>query len=762
MKGLLLFCVCASFVLSGVSQPAEFAYIDPRVGTDANAMNVAGRFGSGTEVYGQTLPAVLEPNGMNFWTPQTRDTENKGVAPYYYKDSLLQGFRNSHWIVGGCTQDYGTVTLFPSTNIEHFLPQERATLFSHDDENSTPSYYSVRLKGSGIFAEMTGRSRSAIFRFTYPADSSAYLLVNPNSDEGQGYIEIDTLKREIRGFNPIHRIYQGWGQATGYSGHFVIKFEAEIASFGTWRDNQAYPGNISIGHEKNIGLYVSFKKTGHPITVRVASSFVDVKGAERNLEAEIAHSDFDKIHKKLNAIWAKQLEKVAVRDADSVLCLKFYGAMYRASFLPREINDVDGRYPKFSGGGMILQSEKGKSVYDDFSMWDTYRALHPLLVLISPKKSGDMMQSLVSKYEQGGWLPIFPCWNSYTAAMIGDHCIAAIGDAVVKGVGGFNIEKAYEAMRQNAFESPASMEDYANGMGRRALDSYLQYGYIPLEDKVKEAFHTKEQTSRTLEYAYDDFVLSQVAKRLHQDEDWQQLVKRSRYYKNVIDPQSGYANGRYSDGHFFENNKVEAYARYVTEGAPCHYTWYVPHDPYGLMAAMGGKEKYIEKLDYLFDNNLYWHGNEPCHHVAYMYNYAGQPWKTQQIVRDVLNTEYGEMPSGLAGNDDAGQMSAWLIFSALGFYPVCPGSPYYIIGSPQCDKAILNMENGRKFIVKARKTGKDNRYIQSVALNGEPYTKNYLSHFDIVRGGKMEFVMGDIPNKVWGSKPADCPPVLLP
>ncbi|MCQ2153234.1 MAG: GH92 family glycosyl hydrolase [Bacteroidales bacterium] len=725
-------------------------YIDTRVGTDANALNSGSRFGSGTEVFGQTLPAVTEPNGMNFWTPQTRDTEKKGVAPYYYRDTLLQGFRNSHWIVGGCTQDYGTVTIFPATGVGEVLPERRATVFDHRDEVATPSYYSVYLKGSGILAEMTGRSRSAIFRFTYPEGEPSYLIVNPNSDEGCGYVEIDTLKREIRGYNPIHRIYQGWGEPAGHSGHFVIRYYDDIESFGTYGREGLNEGSTGIGGAKDIGLYVRFRRTGGPVTVKVSSSFTDLEGAGRNLDSEIPHSDFDRTRSELSGIWEKHLGRVEAASADTVLCRKFYGALYRASFLPRTISDADGRYPQFASGVPVLTSDTVH--YDDFSMWDTYRALHPLLVLLDPKKDGDMMQSLVDKYEQGGWLPIFPCWNSYTAAMIGDHCIAALGDAIVKGVDNFDVETAYEAMRKNAFETPADSIEYAGGMGRRALKSYLEYGYIPLEDEVREAFHSREQTSRTLEYAYDDFVLAQVALKLGRKDDYARLIARSRNYRNVIDPSTGYANGRYADGRFFEHNDVDAYARYVTEGAPCHYTWYVPHDPYGLMEMTGGRDGYVGKLDRLFTERLYWHGNEPCHQVAYMYGYAGQAWKTQKYVRDILDNEYADMPGGLAGNDDAGQMSAWLIFSSLGFYPVCPGKAEYMIGSPQFDRAVLHLEGGRSFTILTVKTGTDNRYVQSVTLNGRAYDSCRLKHGDLVGGGVMVFTMGDTPNEKWGTE----------
>ena len=731
-RTIIVFVILAGLVLGGCRGDLT-SYIDTRVGTDANALGGESRFGKGSEEYGQTLPSVLEPNGMNFWTPQTRATERKCLAPYYYRDSLFQGFRGSHWIVGGCTQDYGSMTLFPSTDPSKVLPSERAVRFSHSDETATPSYYAVYLQGSGVFAEMTGRSRSAIFRFSYPSDAPACLIVEVNSDEGQGFIEIDTLRREIRGFNPVHRIYQGKGEAAGFAGYFVVRYYDEVKSCEVWRRDSA------------TGACITFKREnpGRSVIVTAASSFTGIDGARRNLDAEIPNADFDAVRRKLESIWQKHLSRVRVSGDDAEMLRKFYGSMYRASFLPRTISDVDGRYPAFSTGSPIMADSRPH--YDDYSMWDTYRALHPLITLLDPRRSGDMMQSLVDKYKQGGWLPIFPCWGSYTSAMIGDHCIAAMSDAIVKGVDNFDILTAYEAMRRNAFESPSDSAEYAGGKGRRALGSYLRYGYIPLEDEVKEAYHTREQTSRTLEYAYDDFALSQVALMLHRDEDYEILRKRSLNYRNVFDPASGWVGGRYADGRFCDDNRVECLSPYITEGAPCHYSWYVPHDPCGLMEVMGGRERYVEKLDSLFAENLYWHGNEPCHQVAYMYDFAGQSWKTQDQVRRILDREYGDIPGGLAGNDDAGQMSAWLVFSCLGFYPVCPATPYYMLGAPQFEKAVLQVGRGRTFTIKARMTGSDNRYVQSVTLRGKPYVENYITHSDIMKGGVMEFVMGDCP-----------------
>lgn len=741
---------------------SRLSYVDTRVGTAPSTTRTAGMFGKNTEEYGQTLPAVLEPNGMNFWTPQTRDSEEKCIAPYYYRDSLFQGFRNSHWIVGGCTQDYGSMTLMPLYGTLRCQAGERATRFSHADEVATPAYYAVSLPDEGIRAELTARSRSAIFRFTYQQAGKAYLVVTPNSDEGQGFVCIDTVNNRIYGYNPVHRIYQGWGQPAGFSGHFVVEFQKKISGYGTFSADSLFEAVSQQTGRPAVGIYVAFDvAAGEEVLVKAASSFVDADGAQRNLLSEIPHWDFEQTRHELTDIWERRFSLIQVESDDREALAKFYGAFYRSSFLPRTYNDVDGRYPAFATGKPVMQLAEGQTYYDDYSLWDTYRALHPLVNLITPQRGGEMMQSLVRKYEQGGWMPIFPCWNSYTSAMIGDHGTAALADAWIKGITNFDIEKAYEGMRKNAFDRPTTLEEYRNGMGRRALDSYVKYGYIPLEDSVPDAFHTCEQVSRTLEYAYDDFALAQVAAALGKTDDCRALMERARNYRNVIDPRTGYAQGRHADGTFLNDDNAFRFTRFITEGAPCHYTWYVPQDPYGLMALMGGREVYAAKLDSMFTEGRYWHGNEPCHQVAFMFNYAGQPWKTQQAVRHILDTEYHNTPGGLAGNDDAGQMSAWYVFAAMGFYPVCPGTPYYMLASPSFPVVTLYPEGGRPFTVKAKGASARNIYIQRATLNGRPYTRNYLNHADIVQGGILELEMGPEPNREWGSSPSDCPPEVM-
>ncbi len=761
---MIMLALLQCIVLIARGQSSYIKYIDTRVGTAASETVTAGKFGKGTEEYAHTLPAVLEPNGMNFWTPQTAPaTEAKGVCPYLYKENRLRGLRCSHWIVGGCTQDYGSFTIFP-TNTVPDGDTDLSSHFSHNNEVATPSYYSAYLDDSQIKMEMTGKSRSAIFRFTYSDPDSAYLIVTVNSDEDMGFVDYDVDNNVIWGKNPVHRIYQGWGEPTGFSGWFVIKMQdKQIESFGRISKQSIWVKIRSLdSHEAGV-------------VFKAASSFVSTKNALANMESEIPHYDFNATRRELNEIWERHLSRIQVQSTDKNLLGAFYGSLYRASFLPHAINDCNGEYPRFADGTKIENNNTlvdfhitltQHNYYDDFSMWDTYRALHPLLNILSPQMNGEMIQSLVMKYKQGGWLPIFPCWNSYTAAMIGDHCTSVIADAYVKGVRNFDIKTAYEAMRKNAFESPATYEEYSNGMGRRALPSYIKYGYIPLEDSVKEAFHKNEQVSRTLEYAYDDYALAQVAKGLMDNpfmadafdmnmlaNDYKVLMARSKNWRNIIDPSTGWANGRHADGSFVTPADTQyvkeslsdeltpyTFSTFITEGTPCHYTWYVPHDIPDLIKKMGGKKAFEAKLDKMFEEGLYWHGNEPCHQIAYLYNYIDKPNKTQKAVRHILSTEYMNSPGGLSGNDDAGQMSAWYIFSALGFYPVCPGTPYYSLGAPLFPRVDIHLENGKTFTIIAEGASSDNIYVKYTELNGVRLKKPFITHQDIMNGGTLKFV----------------------
>ncbi len=690
----------------------QLCALNTMVGTAPANTKTAGLFGKGSEEHGQTLPAVLAPNGQNFWTPQTRDTEKKCLAPYYYTDSLFQGIRNSHWIVGGCTQDYGSFTLAAMGGPLRLKPEERATPFSHADEISHPHYYAVRLPKEHLKLEMTATSHTAIFRITPEQDGPIHIVLNHNSDEGEGYLEVDTIAKTVYGYNPVHRIYQGWGEPAGIDGNYLLQCYDPIRDFGC----------------DSLCVWLTFDGKAHePLILKAATSFTTRAGAERNFAFEAEGHDFESMTEQLVQRWINRLHTIDIEDSDKAHVNQFYGALYRCSFLPREMSDMDGTYPKFANGEIIEGGNR--TFYGDFSMWDTYRALHPLYTLIAPRQSADMMQSLVTMYEQGGWLPIFPCWNSYTAAMIGDHCSIAIADAYVKGIRDFNDEKAYEAMRKNAFETPASFEDYKNGMGRRALTSYMKYGFIPLEDGVKEAFHQDEQTSRTLEYAFDDFAVAQMALALGKEKDYEELMRRSENWRHVINPKTGYCDGRHapkaitrkkSDGGLFENNTDFIHRKsWITEGAACHYTWYVPQNVEGLVEMLGGKELFEAKLDSLFDEGRYWHGNEPCHQIAYLYDFIGKREKTIQRVAHILDTEYNDTPGGLSGNDDAGQMSAWYIFSSMGFYPVCPATDRYMLSAPRFQRVTLNLENGKSF---------------TITPNSLPSDRHYITHGEIIAG----------------------------
>ena len=677
----------------------QLCALNTMVGTAPANTKTAGLFGKGSEEHGQTLPAVLVPNGQNFWTPQTRDTEKKCIAPYYYTDSLFQGIRNSHWIVGGCTQDYGSFTLAALSGKLRLRPEERATRFSHSEEVSHPHYYGVRLPNEHLKIEVTGSSHAAIFRITPEQDGPIHIVLNHNSDEGQGHLELNNKDGIIYGYNPVHRIYQGWGEQAGFDGHYLL---------------QAYDKIIDSGCDSLCAWFTFNGKAHEPIILKAATSFTSKKGVENNFSFEAAPYNFESMMMFTMHQWIDRLHTIDVEDPDIAKVNQFYGALYRCSFLPREMSDADGAYPKFANGEIITPHSTlltPRKFYGDFSMWDTYRALHPLYTLIAPEESADMMQSLVTMYEQGGWLPIFPCWNSYTAAMIGDHCSAVLADAYVKGIRSFDYKKAYEGMRKNAFETPANFDDYKNGMGRRALTSYLKYGYIPLEDGVKEAFHQDEQTSRTLEYAFDDFAVAQLAKAIGKDNDYKELMRRSENWRNVINPKTGYCDGRHQNGKFENNTDFIHRKSYITEGATCHYTWYVPQNVEGLVEVLGGPQKFESKLDSLFSEGRYWHGNEPCHQIAYLYDFIGKREKTIERVAHILDTEYNDTPGGLSGNDDAGQMSAWYIFSSMGFYPVCPATDRYMLSAPRFQKITLNLQNNKKYVITPTSFPKDRQYI---------------------------------------------------
>ena len=748
---LLLFGLLLVGCQTSQNETKFVKFVNPLIGTAPATTISAKEHGHGLENNAQVVPCVTVPFGMTNWTPQTKATETKCHAPYYYTDSIFQGFRGSHWLSGSCVQDYGSMTIMPISGALKCLPTVRGSKFSHDNEKSTPYSYQVHLDDYAIEAELTATKRSGLFQFTFEQEGEAHIVVNPNSDEGQGFVRVLPESNEIIGYNPVHRIYQGLGVEAGFSGYFVVQFSFDLEHYGVYQGSELFEMETQVSDLKDLGAYVSFYvQKNEKIYARVGTSFTSIEQARENLEVETGKLDFEEAKSKLRDEWENLLSKIKVEGRNEDDKVKFYTAMYHSFLQPRTFNDCDGSYVSFAGGKQIKNSGE-RDYFVDFSMWDTYRASHPLFNLLIPKTNADMMYSLLEKAEEGGWLPIFPCWNSYTSAMIGDHVIVALSDAYMKGVIDLS-EEQYSYLLQNAFKSPESLTEYKEGKGRRALKSYIKYGYIPLEDEVEESYHPNEQVSRTLEYAFDDFALSQVAKKRGDQKNAAILKQRALNYQNVYSTPDSCVRGKYADGSFIKDFDKYIRQDYITEGTPYQYTWYVPHDVAGLMEMMGGENDFNANLDRFHETGQYWHGNEPGHQIPFLYNYSGQPWKTQEQVSHVMKTEYGIGSGGLSGNDDAGQMSAWYVFAAMGFYPVCPSVPEYVISGPHFDKITIKLENGKELVINAPGASLGKNYIQQVKLNGVVTEKTYLNHFEISKGGVLDFEMGKEPNKEWGTE----------
>jgi predicted alpha-1,2-mannosidase len=732
LLSLAFLCLTYGAVLAQV-QPVDF--VDEYIGTSNG---------------GQTFLSTGPPFAMTQWTPQTREGNVKCIAPYYVADVRIQGFRGSHFLSGSCTQDYGSITIMPESGELRVGAAERSSSFDRTTERPTPYRYSVTLTDYSIDADVAGTIRAAMMRFRFAKGAKSWILVECNSSKGEGTVSIDTKRNEITVVNPVRRLYAGNGKPAGFSGYFVVQFDHKLHLGGTWSADQTTAGVDTLQNKRGgaPGGYVSFDlQPGEIVLAKIGSSFTSLNEARLNLKSEIPRWDFNRVVDEAKVQWNQALNRVQI-TASWAQSRIFYTALYHSMQAPRVYSDVDGSYPEFAGGE---RTEKAKdfTYYCDFSLWDTFRALHPLLTILDPDRERDMVKSLIAQGEEGGFLPIYPAWNSYTSEMIGDHAVTIIADAHFKGIGGFDINEAYRLMRKNATELPATHELYADGRGRRSLDSYLKYGYIPLEDPVPNAAHPNEQVSRTLEYAYDDSVVGAVANALGKTEDSALFQKRSQYYKNVIDPSTGFARGRHADGSWDAPFDPAKEYRYITEGLPFQYTFFVPQDVGGLINLVGGREMFIRKLDALFAGGFYDHGNEPSHHIAYLYDNAGAAWKTQEHVRSVMDKLYSDSPGGLAGNDDAGQMSAWFAMSALGFYSVTPGTPVYQIGTPLFDEATIRLATGKQFHIRAVGASTGKQYIRSVTLNGVPLKRYWIKHSEIVGGGELVFEMSAEPNLDW-------------
>jgi predicted alpha-1,2-mannosidase len=715
--------------------------------------------GTGTQngQQGQTIPGVGPPFAMTMWSPETRATEQKCIMPYYYRDTKISGFRGTHIMSGSCGQEYGSMTVMPVTGAQfEVAPEARASNYSHAQEISAPAYYSVQLPRYQTRVELTATTRAGVMRITFPAGTPATLLFQPMVRLGSGSVEVIPSKQMVVGTNPVYRLYQGIGKTAGFSGYFAAKINHPIVSSGTWCDTTQHPAQLKQTGCGKLGAFATLGNVSGPVEVTIGVSFTSVEEAEKNLDAEIHGRSFEQVKQATEAEWKQSLAQLSIEGGTPEQRTVFYTAFYHSLLGPRPTNDVDGSYNGFAQSGPQKLPTRGAEYYDDFSMWDIYRAQQPLLSILDPIRAQHMVESLILKGEQGGFLPIFPMWNNYTSEMIGDHTPVVMADAYFKGLRKFDAASGYKLALQNALVTPPH-DAYVNGQGRRALEDYIRLGYVPLDNPVLDAFHQGEQVSRTLEYAFDDAILADWAAALGHADDAAMLRKRSENWRNVIDPSVGFARGRYADGswitpfkstdaHFTAKlpNGQEKKEDYTTESNPYIYTFYVPQNVPGLIQQLGGKQAFIDKLDGLFSRNLYDQGNEPSHHIPYLYNFAGAPAKTEAQVRKSLAL-YQDGPDGLPGNDDDGQMSAWWVFSAMGLYPVCPGRPVYSIGSPLFTRMSIRHPDGTTFTIEAPNNSDATPYVRSVTLNGKPLHIAQIDHATLMKTGKLVFEMSSSP-----------------
>lgn len=719
----------------------------------------------GTGGHGHTFPGSVMPFGMVQLSPDTRLHGWDGCSGYHYSDSVIYGFSHTHLSGTGCS-DYGDVLLMPTEGKIRFGHKNYCAHFSHSNETARPGYYSVLLDKHGIRAELTSTKRTGLHKYTFHKTGQANVLLDLNHRDFMRKGEIT-----INGNNEItgHRYSLGW--ANKQHVYFVIQFSKPFKAAGI-----AAGGLLSKRRRHAEGLLLHAFATfdaeeGEAIYARVGISAVSVDGARKNLEAEQPGWDFDKVRSNAHNAWNAELGKISLESRDTSVLRTFYSALYHSMTAPYLYQDVDAHY---RGQDQKIHEGKGYEQYTVFSIWDTYRALHPLLALIDRKRTSNFVHSFLSMYEQGGLLPVWELAACETNCMIGYHSVSVINDAFQKGIYGYDSSEALEAMKKSAFSTHRQIYRYHGGgnvmqqisLYRYAVgwNDYGKYGYIRYRSG-------RESVSRSLEFAYDDWCIAQMAKTLGRMDDYNLFNKRAQNYRYLLDSVSGFMRARQKN---FEK-KFDPYAitKRYTEGNAWQYSFYVPQDLSGQMAMLGGRQRLATMLDSLFTTSSvlrghkqpdvtgmvgqYAHGNEPSHQIAYEYNYTGQPWKTQARTRYIMTHLYHDRPEGLEGNDDCGQMSAWYVFSAIGFYPVCPGSNVYIIGSPLADRAVLHLENGKSFVVRAINNNSDNIYIQSARLNGQLYTKSYIRFEDIANGGELEFTMGAEPNIHWGSAEQDLP-----
>jgi len=698
----------------------------------------------GTGGHGHTYPGATMPFGMMQLSPDTRMADWDGSSGYHYSDSVIYGFSHTH-LSGTGIPDYCDLLMMPFTGEVQWNNKDYRSAFSHKNEKASPGYYEVLLDKHNIKAQLTTSYRSGMHQYTFPSntkDASILIDLKHRDEVLESYIE-KVNEREISGF----RRSKSW--ASNQYFYFHIIFDQPIADF-IINNKESISSSLSA-KGTDIKVHVKFHSSNNNIIkAKVGISAVSAEGAKQNVLTEIKDWNFGQLHNKAKTVWNKELRKIEVKGGSHDQQVSFYTALYHTTVVPNIFQDVDGKY---RGIDNKIHQAKGFTNYSVFSLWDTYRAYHPLMTIINQKRTKDWIKTFLQQHRNGGMLPVWELAANETFCMIGYHSIPVIVDAYQKGI-----------FKGNETELLDAMAAYAES-NRFGLDHYRKYGYIS-NDKEHES------VSKTAEYAYDDWCIAQFAKMIGNNSVYEKYMQRAQYYKNVFDPATKHLRGKLQAMWYtpFDAKEIN---NFYTEGNSWQYSFAVPQDIETLIELHGGKDSFAAKLNELFTTSSattgrdqpdvtglfgqYAQGNEPSHHMAYLFNYVGMPWRTQQIVNYISTEFYKNAPDGLIGNEDCGQMSAWFIFSAMGFYPVLPGNGEYILGTPLFDAVKINLENGKSFVIKATRKLKEAYNIQSANMNGANYTKSYFNHADLMKGGRFEFVLTNHPDTKWGTAKNDLP-----
>ena len=692
-------------------------YVDPLIGTGG---------------HGHTYPGAVLPHGMVQLSPDTRLDGWDGCGGYHYSDNYIYGFTHTH-LSGTGVSDYGDILLMPMNGKPSPDNKVYGSKFSHTNEKASAGFYSVKLDDDNIFAELTATTRVGFHRYNFPESDKNNIIIDlKHRDE---VIESSLKVINLRTITGLRRS-KAW--ANNQYVYFVIEFSRPFVNKGFWQDDKLLSsGDGDIKNSKNLKAFFEFED--RMVMAKVALSAVSIEGAMKNLKAELPGWDFDQVKKDAQSKWNNELSKIDIESSDANKLRTFYTALYHTAIVPNINQDVDGQY---RGRDNKIHTATNFTNYSVFSLWDTYRGAHPLYTIIDQKRTLDYIHSFLVQYQQGGRLPVWELSSCETDCMIGYHSVPVIVDAYMKGINQFDTKLALEAMKKSATW---------NHLGLPAL---MDHGFLEMDDE-------HESVSKTLEYAYDDWCIAQFAKKTGNDLDYINYIKRAQSYKNLLDVQTGFMRPR-KNGNWLSPFDPREVNNNFTEANSWQYSFYTPHDINGYIEMIGGRKKMEEKLDKLFAEDSkttgreqsditgligqYAHGNEPSHHISYLYNFAGAAYKTQAMVHRIMKDMYHDTPDGLEGNEDCGQMSAWYVLSALGFYPVTPGTNDYVIGTPLFSAATIHLENGKSFTVKGENVSNENFYIQSAGLNNTAYTKSYLSHADIMNGGSLNFMMDAKPS----------------